>query len=395
MNRVSMRWTRRGAAAVAVAVAGLALAGCGSSGESADLAAGEQTFKNLCSSCHTLEAAGTPPAHVGPSLDDSFRAARQVGMSDSQFKGVVHRWIEIAQQPMPRNLVTGADAENVAAGVYRMPSDHFESPVAMLSRARRFLADASRVRERRARKSNSEVLTPDRHGRFPRYYLQNFHYQTDGYLSPESAALYDHQVEILFGGGADAMRRQALPPIAAHLRAACAGGRRIKDLSLADIACGTGKFLVAVKENYPRLPVTGIELSPDYVAEARRRLEPWSWTRLLEANAERLPLADRSQDVATCIYLFHELPRQVRSRVASEIARILKPGGLFVFVDSIQKGDHAPFDALLDAFPIQFHEPYYADFVRSDLPALFAAAGFRVESIERAFMSRVMTLRRV
>ncbi|MBL8669628.1 MAG: class I SAM-dependent methyltransferase, partial [Alphaproteobacteria bacterium] len=230
------------------------------------------------------------------------------------------------------------DAENVAAGVYRMPSDHFESPVAMLSRARRFLADASRVRERRARKSNSEVLTPDRHGRFPRYYLQNFHYQTDGYLSPESAALYDHQVEILFGGGADAMRRQALPPIAAHLRAACAGGRRIKDLSLADIACGTGKFLVAVKENYPRLPVTGIELSPDYVAEARRRLEPWSWTRLLEANAERLPLADRSQDVATCIYLFHELPRQVRSRVASEIARILKPGGLFVFVDSIQKG---------------------------------------------------------
>ncbi|MBL8671266.1 MAG: ubiquinone biosynthesis methyltransferase UbiE, partial [Alphaproteobacteria bacterium] len=62
---------------------------------------------------------------------------------------------------------------------------------------------------------------------------------------------------------------------------------------------------------------------------------------------------------------------------------------------SIQKGDHAPFDALLDAFPIQFHEPYYADFVRSDLPALFAAAGFRVESVERAFMSRVMTLRRV
>ena len=117
MNRVSMRWTRRGAAALALAVAGLALAGCGSSGESADLAAGEQTFKNLCSSCHTLEAAGTPPAHVGPSLDDSFRAARQVGMSDSQFKGVVHRWIEIAQQPMPRNLVTGADAENVAAYV--------------------------------------------------------------------------------------------------------------------------------------------------------------------------------------------------------------------------------------------------------------------------------------
>ena len=106
MNRVSMRWTGRGAASLALAVAALGLAGCGSGGGSADLAAGAVAFKKLCSSCHTLEAAGTPPAHVGPSLDDSFRAARQVGMSDEQFKGVVHRWIQIAQQPMPRNLVT-------------------------------------------------------------------------------------------------------------------------------------------------------------------------------------------------------------------------------------------------------------------------------------------------
>lgn len=112
MKRVSVR----AAAAVALAVAGIGLAGCGSADTgTADLAAGEQTFKNLCSSCHTLGAAGTAPANIGPSLDDSFRASRQVGMSDDQFKGVVRRWIEIAQQPMPRNLVTGQDADNVAA----------------------------------------------------------------------------------------------------------------------------------------------------------------------------------------------------------------------------------------------------------------------------------------
>ena len=115
MSAVTARRSVRAVAVIGLAVAGLALAGCGGSGEPADLAAGEQTFKNLCSSCHTLEAAGTPPANVGPSLDDSFRAARQVGMSDEQFAGVVKRWIEIAQLPMPRNLVEGADAENVAA----------------------------------------------------------------------------------------------------------------------------------------------------------------------------------------------------------------------------------------------------------------------------------------
>lgn len=116
MIGLTMPRTARLGAAIALATAGLALAGCGSADTgSADLAAGKTTFKNLCSSCHTLAEAGTPPANVGPSLDDSFRAARQVGMQEEQFQGVVRRWIQIAQLPMPRNLVTGKDANDVAA----------------------------------------------------------------------------------------------------------------------------------------------------------------------------------------------------------------------------------------------------------------------------------------
>ena len=48
----------------------------------------------------------------------------------------------------------------------------------------------------------------------PRYYQQNFHFQTDGYLSDHSARLYDFQVESLFAGTADVMRRRAYVPIA-------------------------------------------------------------------------------------------------------------------------------------------------------------------------------------
>ena len=35
---------------------------------------------------------------------------------------------------------------------------------------------------------------------YPAYYLQNFHYQTDGWMSAESARLYDFQVETVFLG---------------------------------------------------------------------------------------------------------------------------------------------------------------------------------------------------
>lgn len=111
-----MRQSARLAAAVALGAAALALAGCGGDDfADADLAAGEQVFAQSCAACHTLDAAGTPPSQIGPNLDDSFRAARQVGMAEAQFAGVVQRWIKIAQKPMPRDIVVGEDARNVAA----------------------------------------------------------------------------------------------------------------------------------------------------------------------------------------------------------------------------------------------------------------------------------------
>ena len=49
--------------------------------------------------------------------------------------------------------------------------------------------------------------------KYPQYYRRNFHYQSDGYLSDNSANLYDLQVDILFNGVADAMRRRILKPM--------------------------------------------------------------------------------------------------------------------------------------------------------------------------------------
>jgi SAM-dependent methyltransferase len=92
----------------------------------------------------------------------------------------------------------------------------------------------------------------------------------------------------------------------------------------------------------------------------------------------------------TCIYLFHELPRPIRARVTREMARVLRPGGLLLFVDSLQLGDEPAFDGLLDLFPAAYHEPYYADYVRQDVAGLFAEAGLERVSKARAHMSTVV-----
>jgi ubiquinone/menaquinone biosynthesis C-methylase UbiE len=195
---------------------------------------------------------------------------------------------------------------------------------------------------------------------------------------------------VLFGGGADAMRRQALVPLGEELARIGVRGRH-----LLDIGCGTGRFLREVKHNYPRLAVTGLDLSPWYLAEARRHLADWSGATLAQGAAEAMPLPDARFDLATAVYLFHELPPKLRPRVAAEIARVLRPGGRFVLLDSLQLGDLADYDALLEHFPDSLHEPYYAGYIREDLGALFGRAGLAHEGDALAYFSKVSVFRRI
>ena len=111
---------------------------------------------------------------------------------------------------------------------------------------------------------------------------------------------------------------------------------------------------------------------------------------LLRGLAEELPLADASVDLITCVYLLHEVPADVRLRIAAEFARVLRPGGRAVIVDSLQHGDRPAWDRLLVGFPKSFHEPFYADYARADLSGLFGAAGLRPAGGEIAFLSKIM-----
>lgn len=282
------------------------------------------------------------------------------------------------------------DWRNIEAGLYRAPPALPADLKAALTRSVLFFRDVPALDRRRMARGHSDVLTPDRQARYPRYYLQNFHYQTDGWLSDHSAKIYDTQVETLFTGAADAMRRQALVPLRAATK-----GRDQRKLHLLDLACGTGRFLARVKENYPRLNVTGLDLSAAYLAEAKRTLAAWRGCAFLEANAEHVPLENASQDVISCIYLFHELPPRIRRIVVSEIARLLKPGGTLIFQDALQTGDREDYDGLLEFFPVGFHEPYFSSYLTEDFASLFRAQGLEWQTTTPAFLSKVMVFKKI
>jgi len=282
------------------------------------------------------------------------------------------------------------DLRHAKAGLYDLPTSTLPRLDRAVRNSRRFLGDVPEHDRRRSERSHSEVNVADGQNFYPPYYLQNFHYQTDGWLSEESAKLYDFQVEVLFGGSADAMRRQALVPLSEFM-----GTRDQRKVRLLDVACGTGSFLRTVKDNYPRIPASGLDLSPDYLGHARGRLSRWWDVEFAHANAEAMPFEEGEFDVLTCIYLFHELPPEVRPVVAKEMIRVLKPGGQLIFVDSLQYGDTEGWDGLLDYFPEGFHEPYYHSYLSEDLEHLFKENGAELISSTPAFLSTVTVFEKV
>jgi ubiquinone/menaquinone biosynthesis C-methylase UbiE len=276
---------------------------------------------------------------------------------------------------------------NIQNGLY--PAPELRSSI-FLRAARRsvsFFRDLRIVNRRRIEANGNEVFNPELGAHYPGYYLQNFHYQSGGYLTADSAELYDHQVEVLFIGGADAMRRQAIGALSQHLRA-----HPIDETGHLDIACGTGRFLEMLKEAHPRMRVTGIDLSHPYLMAAKRLLKPWSRAGFLQANAEAFPFPDNSFGSLSCVFLFHELPENIRTAVAKEIARVLRPGGQLYFLDSMQLGDQPDYDILLERFPLAFHEPYYLDFIRTDLTHLFKKVGLSVKQSDQKFFAKLLVV---
>lgn len=113
--------------ACAVLLAALAATGCGSDGlsEAGNAGLGKELFlgEGRCGSCHVLADAGSKGV-IGPNLDDAFRQSRADGLGEATIRSVVRNQIEFPIETpntgspgMPANLVTGEDADSVAAYV--------------------------------------------------------------------------------------------------------------------------------------------------------------------------------------------------------------------------------------------------------------------------------------
>lgn len=282
------------------------------------------------------------------------------------------------------------DHENIKEGKYALPWDmttagHRQfNPLFVLRRSAAFLNEASQTLRRRGEGKNDPIWLKS--GLLPEYYVDGFHYQSDGWLSSRSAKIYETSTETLFVGRQDAMQRGTLVPLRDFM-----AGKDASQMSALEVAAGTGRFATYVKDNYPGLQLTVSDLSPFYLAEARENMRYWKRMRapdaqlggvdgagvtFLQTAAEKLDVPDNSQDIVYCVYLFHELPLSVQRAAAAEMARVVKPGGIVILTDSVQVGDREAYDNSIGNFG-DFQEPFYRDYINTPLGPVFEAAGLK------------------
>jgi ubiquinone/menaquinone biosynthesis C-methylase UbiE len=304
-----------------------------------------------------------------------FIAGRKIDVAERDIETVQARYRELIAR----------DLRNVEDGLY--PRELlFQFPFLDYLKAAPHLAiDVPRTLRRMRRGDYQDFPEDVDTARYPAYFRRNFHWQTDGYFSRRSARIYDVGVELLFLGTADVMRRQVIPPISRMVQQAG------DDLRVLDVACGTGRTLSQMAIAHPNARLFGLDLSPYYLQHAREILRDVPHLSLIADNAERLPFRDGFFDAITCVYLFHELPKQARRNVYREMLRVLRPGGVVVIEDSAQLSESGQLAFFLGRFSREFHEPFHACYMHDDIGAALAEVGFDVASTEAHFVSKVVT----
>jgi ubiquinone/menaquinone biosynthesis C-methylase UbiE len=279
------------------------------------------------------------------------------------------------------------DAKNIAHGVYPAEVLKPENAKDFLKRTPQILLDSFDIQKRRldhkARDFNKEAAEYLRD--VPDYFQRNYHFQTGGYLTEKSAALYEHQVEILFSGAADAMRRLILPMFKAHFPYTQGEG-----LHFLEVAAGTGRLTRFVKLVFPKAKITVMDVSHPYLKQAQKNLSGFKRLDFVQGDAANLPFKDEQFDAVFSCFLFHEIPLGERKRVLAEGFRTLKTGGFYGLVDSVQSEDKRDFEWALKQFPVDFHEPFYKNYVQNPMEGLLKAAGFENVMTEIGFFSKAV-----
>ena len=122
----------------------------------------------------------------------------------------------------------------------------------------------------------------------------------------------------------------------------------LRGKKILDVGCGPGTYGLMLAQCGNE--VVGVEISPASVQEANRRAKEKGVTFTAQVgDLEKLPFADNTFDVCFCGWVLHHFPDVDAS--VSELARVLKPGGVMAMVEPNETNAAMRFSRFVEDLP--------------------------------------------
>ncbi len=145
-----------------------------------------------------------------------------------------------------------------------------------------------------------------------------------------------------------------------------------KNTEVLDLCCGAGQTTEILAQYSDR--VTGLDASPVALTRAERNVPN---AKYIEGLAQNMPLESERFDLVHSSVALHEMNPDELQQIFQEVYRVLKPGGVFAFID-FHKPTNGLFWPPLALFMWLFETQTAWQLLQTDLLAKLEETGFKI-----------------
>lgn len=282
---------------------------------------------------------------------------------DSSFKDLLNHWKKILKEDPSINS--------------------FSSPIKHLKRLICVIKDLNQFLIRKSLKNSHDIEQLYLNYNCSEYFKRNYHYQTNGYFTYQSAICYDHQIELLFFGTAHIMRKVAYSTLKHFLN---------ENAKVLEFGAGTGTSGNQFKQLFKDTTLDLLEPSKAYLDFARQSYSS-KFHEIFPSFIEKFE-SDKKYDCIFSCFVMHEIPVNIWLQLIDKIKNSLTTDGLLLIIDSQQNNDRPEHQFALDLFAEDFYEPYFVEYRENSLEDFFTHNGFKLLNKEEVLFSKALIFKK-